>query len=242
MTQSIYIFSIEGNIDSGKSTIVKRLKSSNSIFYNYEVVFLQEPVDIWENIKDKSGKNIIEYYYENNKKYSFQFQMMAYISRIHQLRETINKHKNSNIIIITERSVHTDKNIFAQMLYDSNKMEDIEFQIYKKWFDEFAKDCPIYKNIYIKTDPNICYERVLSRSRKGENIPLSYLQKCHSYHESWLNTNNDSDALILDGNIENNSEYYVSHMNHIVDFIKKNVKDKYIEVFDREFILNHPFM
>ena len=63
MTQSIYIFSVEGNIGSGKSTIVKRLKSNNTMFYNYEVVFLQEPVDIWENIKDKSGKNIIEYYF-----------------------------------------------------------------------------------------------------------------------------------------------------------------------------------
>ena len=44
----------------------------------------------------------------------------------------------------------------------------------------------------------MAFERVKKRNRSGETIPLEYLQKCHKYHDTWLNNN----AHILDGNIE----------------------------------------
>ena len=89
-----YIFTIEGNIGSGKSTLVKKLKQQLHNIDSIKVIFLDEPVSVWENIKDKSGKNIIEKYYENQKKYAFSFQMMAYITRIHKIREILKLHKN----------------------------------------------------------------------------------------------------------------------------------------------------
>ena len=82
-----YIFTIEGNIGSGKSTLVKKLKNTFHNIENIKIIFLDEPVSVWENIKDKDGKNIIEKYYENQKKYAFSFQMMAYISRIMKLNK-----------------------------------------------------------------------------------------------------------------------------------------------------------
>ena len=95
-----YIFSVEGNIGSGKSTLVKMLKEHLKKIKNTEVIYLPEPVAEWESIKDSDGKNAIEKYYENPDKYAFSFQMMAYISRIHQLRETL--HTNNNVIIICD--------------------------------------------------------------------------------------------------------------------------------------------
>jgi hypothetical protein len=38
----------------------------------------------------------------------------------------------------------------------------------------------------MNTEPEVCYERVIKRGRKGETIPLEYLQDCHKYHEEWL--------------------------------------------------------
>ena len=55
--------------------------------------------------------------------------------------------------IITERSIYTDSNVFAKMLYDDKKITLIEYTIYKKWFDEFISEIPISKIIYVKTDP-----------------------------------------------------------------------------------------
>jgi deoxyadenosine/deoxycytidine kinase len=141
------IISIEGNIGSGKSTFVKMLK--NYYKNSNNIIFLQEPVHIWENIKDKKGENIIEKFYKDNKKYAFSFQMMAYISRISQLKKVIKENKNK--IIVSERSIFTDKNVFAKMLYDNNDIEEVNFEIYLKWFNEFIEDIPQIHYIYLDT-------------------------------------------------------------------------------------------
>ena len=76
------------------------------------------------------------------------FKMMAYISRIAQLRNAIVR--NPYGIFITERSVYTDKNVFAKMLYNDDKIEKVNYDIYLRWFDEFTQDLPLNGIIYIK--------------------------------------------------------------------------------------------
>ncbi len=79
----VQIVSIEGNIGSGKSTVVNTLcEYFNGRESNGNVYFLEEPVNEWVKIQDLEGKNIIEKFYEDQDKYSFSFQMMAYISRL----------------------------------------------------------------------------------------------------------------------------------------------------------------
>ena len=80
-------------------------------------------------------------------------------------------------------------------------MNDIEIQIYKKWFDEFVKDFPFSGIIYVGTEPSKSLERVKIRIRKGEDIPLNYLKQCHLYHEKWLN-DSSIPVLKLNGNTE----------------------------------------
>ena len=191
------IISIEGNIGSGKSTFLSYLKSNNTKF-----VFVKEPVDEWESVRDtESGKSIIEKFYEDQEKYSFSFQMMAFISRFSLLRKAIQE--NPNAIIITERCLYTDKFVFAKMLFDMKKIEDINYQIYCKWFEEFSQEIPLSKIIYIKTNPITCFSRIQQRNRKGESvIPLEYLEQCGEYHEKMIETLQCSvDIIYLDGNV-----------------------------------------
>ena len=89
------------------------------------------------------------------------------------------------------------------MLYDSSKIEEIEYQIYNKWFDNFIKELPQIKYIYIQTNPDIAYERILKRNREGETIEKEYIYECHNYHEEWLNT--VSGVKIIDANKNENS-------------------------------------
>ena len=189
----VKIFSIEGNIGSGKSTLINILKTTVS---DNNVVFMEEPVDIWNSIKDDSGETMLSKFYKDQKTYAFSFQMMAYISRIALLRNTIQE--NPTAIIITERSVFTDKNVFAQMLYDDKMIESVNYQIYLKWFDEFTRDIPLTGIIYVRAVPEKCFERVQKRAREGETIPLDYLKNCHAYHEKWLKTENT--VCTLDAN------------------------------------------
>jgi deoxyadenosine/deoxycytidine kinase len=219
MNYQIQIVSIEGNIGSGKSTLLANLKKhfNNNKF----VLFLREPIDEWSKIKDENNITILEKFYSEQNKYSFSFQMMAYISRLKLLKDTfkdiqleIQKLKNINsdnnysdykFIIITERSLFTDKMVFAKMLYDSGKIENVNYQIYLNWFDTFADEFPINKIIYVKTEPLTCYERIATRHRDGEsNIPIEYLNLCSEYHDKMLDKYSHecicNDQLILNGN------------------------------------------
>jgi deoxyadenosine/deoxycytidine kinase len=213
MTEGTYTFiSIEGNIGSGKSTLLANLREHYK--NNDNVIFLKEPVDEWAKIKDINGTTILEKFYANQEKYSFSFQMMAYVSRIKVLRDTLKEKRDNNknqenkdFIIITERSLYTDKMVFAKMLYDSGKIEDVNYQIYLNWFDTFSGEFPVHKVVYVKASPEKCYERIARRSREGEeNIPLEYLTACSLYHDNMLDKSTDScvcdEQLILDGNID----------------------------------------
>ena len=81
------IISVEGNIGSGKTTLLENLKDKYKS--NPNVIFLREPVDEWENIKDKNGTTMLEKFYSDQKRYSFSFQMLAFISRLVLLKKTI---------------------------------------------------------------------------------------------------------------------------------------------------------
>jgi len=232
---TITIVSIEGNIGSGKSTLLQNLREH---YENVpEVIFLKEPVDEWEKIKDENGVTILEKFYGNQQKYSFPFQMMAYVSRLKLLKDTLkNIHtmysstvEKKNIIIITERSLYTDKLVFAKMLYDCGKIEYVNYQIYLNWFDTFIEDYPVNKIIYVKASPEICHMRILKRSRDGEtNIPLEYLEDCDRYHNNMIELDTEGtekniygELLTLNGNMDiyRNEELIKEWIDKIEKFI-----------------------
>ena len=78
------IISIEGNIGSGKSTLINILKNK----YKDEIYFVDEPVDEWKNIK-MDGKDLIEHFYCDNKKYGYLFQNFAYITKLKNIKKLL---------------------------------------------------------------------------------------------------------------------------------------------------------
>lgn len=217
-TTTTTILSIEGNIGSGKSTIIDYLKEKyNSI---NEIIFLPEPVDEWETIKDEENNTILQKFYADQKKYSFTFQIMAYISRLNLLRKTIKE--NPGKVIISERSLFTDKYVFAQMLYDSGNMESIQYQIYNKWFESFLDIAPVSKMIYLKTDPKVSFQRISIRNRNGEeNIPYEYIQSCHEYHNKMYDIINFNKKIIdCTTDFNKNNDYFENVSKQILNFVK----------------------
>lgn len=210
------ILSIEGNIGSGKSTIIEYLKNN---YHNDDIIFLPEPVNEWDNIKDNENNTILKKFYSNQKKYSFAFQMMAYISRLNLLRNTIKN--NPNKIIISERSLFTDKYVFAKMLYDSGNMEDVEYQIYNNWFQSFLDLAPISKMIYLKTNPKISFDRISVRNRQGEdNIPYEYIKNCHLYHNNMYDEIKFEKKIIdCTNDFKDDNNYFQNISNQIIEFV-----------------------
>jgi deoxyadenosine/deoxycytidine kinase len=199
MTRPI-ICAIEGNIGAGKTTIFEKLKIrfANS---GIKAVFMPEPVDIWETIRDSSGKTILEKFYADPK-YAFSFQIMAYSTRLAMLRKTIRENPDCQLIIC-ERSLEADHNIFAKMLFESGKIEDVEYQIYELLFHDTAEEFRLNIAVYMDSTPEKCIERIGKRARAGEsNIPLPYLQECCKYYNSWLLQTTDFPVLHLNTNAD----------------------------------------
>jgi deoxycitidine kinase/deoxyguanosine kinase len=194
------LVSIDGNIGSGKSTTWDMLKEAYK--GRDDVHFVEEPVDSWHHIKDADGVPILTNFYKDKKAFAFRFQMMAYISRLALLRQTVRANAGRCRVIITERSVDTDRNIFAKMLYDSGDIAHDEYTIYNMWFDEFVRDLPVAGLVYIRADPETCMQRIHKRGREGETIPLDYIQKCHDYHDEWINSDLTCKKLVIDANPE----------------------------------------
>lgn len=180
------IISIEGNIGSGKTTILENLEKR--LEQNKSILFLREPLDVWESVKDsQTGENILQKFYADPDKYAFAFQVMAYATRLSMVRESIKGGNGQYKAIVIERSLAADKRIFAKMLYDDGKIDDVCYQIYQKFYKEFSDEVGLNGIVYIDADAEVCKKRVQKRSRQGEDgIPLEYLQKCKKYHDEWM--------------------------------------------------------
>lgn len=179
------IISIEGNIGAGKSTLLERLQKHCAD--RSDIVFLREPVDIWEAVRDPAdGQNILQKFYGDSAKYSFPFQIMAFMSRLSLMEKAICEHPHCSVIVC-ERSLCADRNIFAKMLSDDGLIESVCYQIYGKMYDEFSSKYEADGIVYVDAEADVCFRRIAKRGRDGEGgIALDYLEKCKKYHDAWL--------------------------------------------------------
>lgn len=188
------IIAIEGNIGSGKSTLFDLLRSRPALS---SVVFVEEPVGLWETIRDDTtGESLLQRFYADPERYAFAFQTMAFFSRLALLNKS-----PDGCILVTERSLLTDRDVFAKMLHDSGKIDDLCYKVYLHNSASFVDVAP-NKIIYVKTEPLCCEERIVRRNRCGESdISIEYLRQCDEYHEAMVR-NATSEVLELDGNRE----------------------------------------
>lgn len=195
------IISIDGNIGSGKSTLINILKEE--LKYDENILFLDEPVDEWLKIND-GHTNILDYFYKDKKRWSYTFQNLAFITRSKLLINAVKKNKThffqKRKIIISERSIETDKNIFAKMLYDEKDISEIEYKIYDYWYNMKLHDINVKNVIYLRTTPNDSFDRILKRGRVEESdLKYEYIQTIHNYHDKWLVDGNNCNICYLNG-------------------------------------------
>lgn len=220
-------FIIEGNIGSGKTTLCKLLELSDTT--RSEVIY--EPVNKWIDLVDKQDNNILKLFYGDQERYAYTFQTYAFLTRAKLLKE-----KQTKPIRFMERSIMTDKHVFAKALYETNKMSELEWKMYNEWsawlYDDIIQSVGEPSGyIYVRCEPEISHNRLKIRSRSEENsVPLEYLQLLHKYHDDWLL--NDTNVLVIDVNkdFEHDKEELECIMNKINNFIDcKKVDSKGVD-------------
>jgi len=182
------IVSLDGLPGAGKSWLLKQLKSSISNVSDRKVICLQEPVEEWSKLVDSSGNTLFSLYYKNQSRYSLAFQLQVLHTRFELFEKTIAQHPDA--ILITERDIVTDCEVFTRMLYDDGKFQEIEFLLYRQLFDSYLarlkQMCPesAYR-IWLDVSPAVCMGRIAKRGRKEEKtITMAYLENLERYHKN----------------------------------------------------------
>ena len=174
------IISVDGNIGAGKSYFLEAIKES---FPDVEVIL--EPVGEWMRLKNAEGKSLLELFYEDKRRWAYTFQNCAILTRLKLIREAAASTKKR--IILTERSVLTDRYVFAEMLRESGDIDAMEWDLYMNWFNRFAGELPVSGIVYLTTGVGTAAERIVKRGRHGEDhIPLDYLSALDRQHQKWL--------------------------------------------------------
>lgn len=190
---------LEGHIGAGKSSLFKMLEKA----FDDSWCFLDEPVELWQNIKDDNGDNLLMLYYNDQERWSFPFQLTTNITRINDIINAYNKGYRK---ILSDRSVDSNTRIFGELLKNDGKISTIEYQIYNQQAELNKKllNNTETKYIYMRCKPEVARFRINKRNRGEESgITDEYIEKIDKLHEEWLiplSKSNPDKCLVLDVN------------------------------------------
>ena len=191
------MISVEANIGAGKSTFLKEFGEKWPNLFN----IIYEPLEDWQKKFSDVDNNILGMFYGDIERWSYTFQSNAFITRIQKYE----REKKDNKINLTERSVYSDNKLFAQMLREDGKMNDIEWKLYENWFNWLSGTFKAKPEsiIYLRCDPQIAYERVKKRQRSEEDtISLEYLTRLHEFHDNWLLNEKDIPVKVVNVDVD----------------------------------------
>ena len=213
------IISLDGNIGAGKSTLLQEIRNKL-----HDVHIVDEPVGQWTSLKNAKGKSLLELFYEDKNRWSYTFQNCALLTRLKNIQkavENIDTTISSPQVIITERSVLTDKHVFAEMLYDAGNIDPLEWELYESWFNVFGKKYPVRAIIYVSTSSGTSKDRINTRNRSGEeSINLEYLDAVDKQHKKWIK-NTNIPVLTLSTEADIPVEENIERIRLFVDVLKQ---------------------
>jgi len=207
------IISLDGNIGAGKSTLLNEIRK-----HIHDIHLVDEPVGQWTALKNNEGVSLLELFYQDKKRWAYTFQNCAILTRLKNIKDAVEnldstlKHPQ---VILTERSVLTDKYVFAEMLRDAGYIDMLEWDLYDNWFNIFSRQYPVNGIIYLSTSSATSKDRIKIRNRHGEeNIDLDYLDALERQHKKWIDNTNIPVLTLstelgesLDNNIEKIKEF-----------------------------------
>ena len=216
------MYLVEGNIGAGKTTFLRLIQER---LPQIAVVF--EPVHNWQ--KEDYGQSLLENFYKDPARWAYTMETLTMVCRV---QEHLREQEDPNPFRLMERSIYSGHYVFATNDFANKCLDALEWQIYLKWFNFLVggrADVP-QGFIYLRTDPEVAFERVKKRKRNGENtISFDYIKQVHDCHENFL-LNKEGllpelrsvPMLILNCNeeFEANSKQFAQHALDVATFVQ----------------------
>lgn len=189
---------VAGNMGVGKSTMVQFLTShfGGKPFY--------EPI----NTNPYFSK-----FFGDMKTWGFHSQLY-YLT--HKFRLTLNLLKESGLLVL-DRSIYEDAEIFAKGLHRARKMNNNDFQLY---WDLYQGMCEVLTPpdllIYLTCSMPVLKQRIAQRGRTSEKeVKASYLRRLQKNYDDWV----DSVTFCKVLRINTDNIDYVSDLEHRIDIV-----------------------
>lgn len=167
---------VEGNIGSGKTTFLNHFQK-----FQNEVCLMTEPVDLW---RDLNGVNLLDLMYKQPERFAMPFQNYVTLT---MLRNHVQK--TTKPVKLMERSMFSARFCFVEKMLSSGVLHDGMYHVLQEWYNFIHEHHEIHCDliVYLRTDPEVVYERMMKRARSEETcVPLEYLTDLHRLHENWL--------------------------------------------------------
>jgi deoxyadenosine/deoxycytidine kinase len=209
------VFLLEGNLGAGKSTLIKLIAD-----YAPELTTVLEPVASWHN--NNQSQSLLTHFYQDQARWAYTMEKATLLTRV---KEYVKEQENLLSPKIMERSLYSGYYCFAKNGYLQGTLSEIEWNIYKNWFNFLVTSkCKKPSGfIYLYTNPETCYTRMHKRKRDGEDIvPLEYLTQIHQAHENFLRHKDVMTELKTVPVLElNGTQDFSNNPEYIADFIQK---------------------
>jgi deoxyadenosine/deoxycytidine kinase len=162
---------VAGNISSGKTSLTERLGSRLDWHTAYESV-VDNPY--------------LANFYADMKAWAFHLQIFFLGHRAEQHLALARSDKPA----IIDRSIYEDAEIFSRALVKMGNMSELDYQTYRKIFDQVVSTLPAPDLlIYLKAPIAVLLDRIRNRGREMEStISGEYLQLLDEFYEKWMSS------------------------------------------------------
>lgn len=191
---------IAGNIGVGKSTLVEFLSRTYGISPYYE------PSEDNPYLPD---------FYEDMKRWSFHSQLY-FLSNKFRIHQELDRMPG---LVVLDRTIFEDAEIFATALHDMRCMDNRDWATYCAFYKSILDAIkPPDLMIYLRCSMRTLRKRIKLRGREmEEGIPLAYLKRLQKLYESWIESYDMSEVLIL----ETDKLDYVYDLVHRLDVMER---------------------
>ena len=191
---------IAGNIGSGKSTLVEFLSRTYGIEPYYE------PSEDNPYLPD---------FYEDMKRWSFHSQLY-FLSNKFRIHQNFDRMPG---LVVLDRTIFEDAEIFATALHQMRCIDDRDWQTYCAFYKTILEAInPPDILIYLRCSIRTLRRRIRLRGREMEqDMPLSYLKRLDKLYESWIDSYEMSDVLVL----ETDRLDYINDLMHRLDVMER---------------------